>query len=395
MGFLLSFDQTRYLRGLRREITLANLKSETEMESLVPIVSVVIPCYRAKTLLVEAIESVLDQTFQNFEIVLVDNNADSETKNVMEKFRNENPGKIRIVPEPEQGVCSARNRGIQESLCEYVALLDDDDRMKPERLEKQLEAAKKNSDFSMVICGADFVDENEKITEANVIGQRGAFSQIENSLKGIFEDLNRGRSVASFVLSMPSTMLVSRKKSIEAGLFDIRLNPNYGEDFDFSVRMFLVGDFVLLKESLAVYRKNSPVSLSTRRSSEKVRFLFTQGNKLHFVLWELFSKKAIDIRPAFRKMAAFHLKLAGRHFLQFQNGTEAGRNLLLRAWKNNPTDTGAFKDFVKSLFPASLHPRLFWFEAHRSDLLPADADLAFADSLFRIPPVWIENRRPS
>lgn len=374
---------------------MANLKSETVMESSVPVVSVVIPCYRAKTLLVEAIESVLAQTFQNFEIVLVDNNADPETNTVMEKFRNENPEKIRIVPEPEQGVCSARNRGILESRGEYVALLDDDDRMKPGRLAKQLEAAKNNPDASMIICGADFVDENEKIIEANVIGQRGAWSQIENSLKGIFEDLNRGRSVASFALSMPSTMFISRKKSIEAGLFDTRLNPNFGEDLDFGVRMFLAGDFVLLKESLAVYRKNSPDSLSKRRSSEKVRFLYTQGNKLHFVLWELFSKKGINIRPAFRKMAAFHMKLAGRHFLRYRNGRQAGRSLLFRAWKNNPADVGSFTDFVKSLFPASIHPRLFWFEDHRSDLLPADADHAFADTLFRIPPVWIENRRSS
>jgi glycosyltransferase involved in cell wall biosynthesis len=119
---------------------------------------VVIPCYRGKNLLAEAITSVLAQTFRNFEILLVDNNADAETKAVMEKFRNDNSGRIRIVQEPEQGVCSARNRGILDSRAPYIALLDDDDRMKPERLEKQLEALRSRSDVSMVVCGADFVE---------------------------------------------------------------------------------------------------------------------------------------------------------------------------------------------------------------------------------------------
>lgn len=81
------------------------------MEALPPAVSVVIPCYHGKNLLAEAIESVLLQTHQDFEIVLVDNNADPESKAVMEKFRKAYPNKIRIVFEPDQGVCSARNRG--------------------------------------------------------------------------------------------------------------------------------------------------------------------------------------------------------------------------------------------------------------------------------------------
>ena len=197
---------------------------------------------------------------------------------------------------------------------------------------------------------------------------------------------------------MPSTMLISKEKALEAGLFDIRLNPNYGEDLDFGVRMFLVGDFVILKESLAIYRKDSPDSLSKRRSSEKVRFLYTQGNKLHFVLWELFNSrngKNIDAVPAFRKMATFHLRLAGKHFLRYANGAKAGRSLLFRAWRYTPAQRGALVDWLKSLFPATMHPRLFWFESHRSDLLPAGTDRSFAEQLFQLPPVWIDEKENS
>lgn len=221
---------------------------------------------------------------------------------------------------------------------------------------------------------------------------------IEHQLISLFEKILPGRSDGHFFLSMPSTMLISKEKALEAGLFDIRLNPNYGEDLDFGVRMFLVGDFVILKESLAIYRKDSPDSLSKRRSSEKVRFLYTQGNKLHFVLWELFNSrngKNIDAVPAFRKMATFHLRLAGKHFLRYANGAKAGRSLLFRAWRYTPAQRGALVDWLKSLFPATMHPRLFWFESHRSDLLPAGTDRSFAEQLFQLPPVWIDEKENS
>ena len=360
-------------------------------EAGVPEISVVVPCYRGGELLCEGIDSIFAQTFKNYEIVLVDNNADSTTKSVMERYRSLFPDKIRIVSEPEQGVCSARNRGILESRGEFVALLDDDDLMKPERLQRQLSAARKNPKASMVISGVDYIDGQTRQTlEANVLGQRGIWKTMENLFRELLKAHLPERETETFFISIPSTMLFGRDRAISVGMFDRRFNPNFGEDLEFALRMFMAGDFCLQKESLALYRTDAPASLSNRRSAGRVRFLYIQGNKLHYILWERFGSGRPDLLPLFRKMAAFHLRLAGLHFLRYKNGTGSGRSLLFRALRYVPSDRDARRNFLKSLFPKSLHPHLFWFSAHHPDLLPKEANRDFFDRLFVIPPVWID-----
>ena len=107
------------------------------MSEKTPPNSVVIPCFRGGNFLEEAIESVLDQTETDWELILVDNNASEETKEVISWFVRQCPDRIRMVHEHDQGNSSARNRGIPESKGEFVAFLDDDDRMYPKRLTLQ------------------------------------------------------------------------------------------------------------------------------------------------------------------------------------------------------------------------------------------------------------------
>ena len=115
-----------------------------------PLVSVVIPAFRSGTLILESIESVMAQTFQDFEVVIVDNNASEETRAAIQRALETYPLKIRAIHEPTQGNSSARNRGIQEAKGRYVALLDDDDKMASNRLEKQIEAIEKNPEASII-----------------------------------------------------------------------------------------------------------------------------------------------------------------------------------------------------------------------------------------------------
>lgn len=358
-----------------------------------PAVSVVIPAYKGGALLAEAIDSVLKQTFQDFEIIIVDNNADPDTRIVISRYKKEHPEKIRIVMESEQGVCSARNRGILESRGEYIALLDNDDLMKPEKLAKQISAAKENPQASMVICGADFFDgDTGYIEKQNVTGATGRWKDWEMLCRNLLEKIYPEHISETFHLSLPSTMFFTKQNAIATGLYDCRLNPNFGEDFDFCIRMYGLGNFILINDSLVLYRSNSPASLESRRRSDKVRFLYTQGNKLHFIMWEYFSAKSNSIRPIFRKMAAIQLSLAGLHFLRYKNGTLQGRNLLFRAFKYSPTDRELLKTFLKSLLPKYFHGRLFWFGSHRKELLPSDTDQSFAKKLFRIPPIWVDGK---
>ncbi|MHB1286618.1 MAG: glycosyltransferase family 2 protein [Leptospirales bacterium] len=355
-----------------------------------PVVSVVIPICKGGPLLEQTIHSVLVQTFRSFEIILVDNNATEDTRTIAHRFAESHPDRIRIIHEPEQGVCSARNAGILESLGDYIALLDDDDLMIPERLEKQLQAALNHPDASMIICGADYTDHsNGTILYPNIIGAPPRWETLQGYCRKLLLHINPNRETNSFWLALPSTMFFSKQKAVNAGLYDCRLNPNYGEDYEFSVRMYSQGRFHSIPVPLTIYHTNAPGSLSNRRDPRKLKFLYLQGHKFFYLLWEQFYRNTWKTKMLFRSIAAIHLQLAGRHFLLYRDGTKIGRKLLFRAWTYSPHKIEHLKDMIKSFFPKKFHPRFFWFEHQFSDPLPPEIDQTFVKSLFAFPPEWM------
>ncbi len=102
-----------------------------------PCISVVIPCYKQADLLPEAVESVLAQTFTDFEIIIVNDGSPDNTSDVARGLIAKFPGKrIRLIEKPNGGLASARNAGFAAAQGKYVLPLDADDRIKPAMLEK-------------------------------------------------------------------------------------------------------------------------------------------------------------------------------------------------------------------------------------------------------------------
>jgi glycosyltransferase involved in cell wall biosynthesis/predicted Zn-dependent protease len=109
----------------------------TRQAEAAPAVSVVIPCYKQAHFLPEAVASVLAQTFQDFEIIIVNDGSPDNTSETARRLIAENPGrKIRLVEKPNGGLPSARNAGFRAALAGYVLPLDADDQIKPTMLEK-------------------------------------------------------------------------------------------------------------------------------------------------------------------------------------------------------------------------------------------------------------------
>jgi glycosyltransferase involved in cell wall biosynthesis len=103
----------------------------------VPKVSVVITCYNYGQYIRAAIESVLDQTWQDFEIIVIDDGSTDDTPQVMAEYHGHET--IRYLRQENQGQPKAKNRGIAESRGEFVAFLDADDVWLPEKLALQLQ----------------------------------------------------------------------------------------------------------------------------------------------------------------------------------------------------------------------------------------------------------------
>ncbi len=101
-----------------------------------PRVSVVIPTYNRDALLKRAIESVLNQTFDDFEVIVVDGAGSGSTEELVGSYGD---GRLRYVRQSGRGIANARNLGVKKARGEFIAFLDDDDAWRPRKLELQLE----------------------------------------------------------------------------------------------------------------------------------------------------------------------------------------------------------------------------------------------------------------
>ena len=119
-------------------------------------VSVVIPAYGHADYIGLTLASVFDQTFENYEVIVIDDGSPDKTEEVLKPLAEQ--GKISYFKQPNGGVARARNRGIGLAKGEFVALLDDDDIWPPDRLEKMVQALDGAPDAVMAYGGIRFID---------------------------------------------------------------------------------------------------------------------------------------------------------------------------------------------------------------------------------------------
>jgi glycosyltransferase involved in cell wall biosynthesis len=218
-----------------------------------PTVSVVIPSYRGGPYLRESVDSVRAQTFGDWEIIVVADGCEEDFSDIEEKDR-----RIRVFRQRNRGESIARNIGIGLAESELIALLDDDDRMLPDRLRAQREAMK---DESVSLCH----------TQCQVINSDGVVIGAGISRESQYLDFLRtdGRIVIS------STML--RKSVLQAvGGFNPLLP--IGADLDLLYRVAREGKVRFLPEVLTEYRVhgNNIWFNSSSSAGEEIRLILTQ-----------------------------------------------------------------------------------------------------------------------
>jgi glycosyltransferase involved in cell wall biosynthesis len=219
-----------------------------------PKVSVIIPTYNRAKLVERAINSVLVQTFKDFELFIIDDASTDNTKQIVKKFRDE---RIKIIHhQKNKGGSAARNTGIKTAIGEYIAFLDDDDEWIPTKLEKQMrffERCKRN--VGLIYSWAEIIDEKKDL-----------FVKSQSKVKGTFlrEILER-----SFLIS--STVIVKKACFHSVGLFDE--NFISCQDREMWTRIATRYEVELLPECLVRYYKHSGISIGT---SKKVNYGYYQ-----------------------------------------------------------------------------------------------------------------------
>lgn len=123
------------------------------------LVSVIIPAYNVEAYIATTIQSVLNQTYRHFEILVVDDGSPDRSKEICKQF---NDPRIKILEQENQGVSAARNRGIRHSKGDYLAFLDGDDLWKPKKLEKHVQHLNHSPDVGVSFSRFAFIDETGK-----------------------------------------------------------------------------------------------------------------------------------------------------------------------------------------------------------------------------------------
>lgn len=124
-------------------------------------ISIVIPLYNKEQLISNTLRTVLDQTYKDFEIIIVNDGSTDGSVAEVEKF---NDSRIRLIHQENAGVSVARNRGIQDAYGTYIALLDADDEWKPDYLATQIELINKYPEATVFATNYEFHDEKKNVT---------------------------------------------------------------------------------------------------------------------------------------------------------------------------------------------------------------------------------------
>lgn len=172
-----------------------------------PLVSAIIPNYNYANYLREAIDSVLSQTYQNIEVIVVDDGSTDNSREILQDYGE----RIKVIFQKNQGVSPARNNGVKASKGELIAFLDADDFWLPRKIEKQVQKFSSDKTFGLVHVGVENIDAKGKSLVTLLNGLEGEVSH---------ELLLFNRAV---ILGGGSGMMITRKAFEDVGGFDLRL----------------------------------------------------------------------------------------------------------------------------------------------------------------------------
>ncbi|GAA4268109.1 glycosyltransferase family 2 protein [Hyunsoonleella aestuarii] len=258
-----------------------------------PFFSVVIPLYNKEDYIEDTLKSVMNQTFTDFEIIIVD---DGSTDKSLLKINSFEDLRIKVFHQNNQGASASRNKGIELAKANIIAFLDADDIWLPNHLETL-----KNLVNDFPNCGLYCSRYQTKLTKRKII--KHSFSDvIADNFRGIIPDFFK----ASLMHRVAHTSALAIHKNIFAkyGVFDLDISS--GQDLDLWVRIGAYSDVAISNEITSIYRFEIPNTLS------KTSFL--KKNLIDFKKFETLeqtNKSLKQFLDLYRLEYAIHYRMAG------------------------------------------------------------------------------------
>ncbi|MFC1517591.1 glycosyltransferase family 2 protein [Candidatus Margulisiibacteriota bacterium] len=235
-----------------------------------PLISINIPVFNGEKFLEKALQSVLDQTYKDYEIVIIIDGTNDKSEEIIKKYQKLYPEKIRYQWQKNLGLARTRNNLIKLSKGDYIAILDQDDLWKKDKLEKQMSLFSKDPEVKFVYSSFTFIDDND------------------DPVNDFQEKLYRGFFFDEYFNNyfIPCPTIIFNKDIIDkVGFFDPAYK--YAEETDFALKASLFYKFDYVPESTCFYRlhehntsKNDILTSYEHYKLKKNIYKFIKKNKL-------------------------------------------------------------------------------------------------------------------
>jgi glycosyltransferase involved in cell wall biosynthesis len=299
-------------------------------------VSVIIPtCNRAR-LIHRSLNSVLNQTFEDYEIIIIDDCSDDNTEATIDKYIDKNIKYFRH--KVRKGGAAARNTGLGIAEGRFVAFLDDDDEWLPEKLKFQVEVLDNKPELGMVYTGYFYIDDIKKRTLKIFRPAKKGF---------IYNDLLKTNCVGT-----TSTPLIRKECFDKVGVFDEALPAC--QDWDMWIRISKAFEIDYLKQPLVnFFIHNDRI---TRNVKAKI-----EGRKI------LLKKFYDDIKESKQNLSIHYFTIG--YLLCHNDKVSDGRKKIFKSIKLYPFNIIYYKYFFLSLFGSSIYKKLLNFKARLGNIL--------------------------
>lgn len=220
------------------------------------IVSVIIPTFNSAKYLVSAINSVLAQTYSNFEILIIDDGSTDDTREILKTYTD---SRIQYFYQQNAGPAAARNKGINLAKGDLIAFLDADDVWEKDKLSTQIKIFSQNNDICMVYNSFVFKpgeNKKEKLVRFKNLTRLDFIKYL------LIDPFN--------TIPYPSTVMVKKSYFDKAGLFDSELRS--GEDWDLWLRLANIGECYYIDKALT--RRFTPKTSITRSMNPEHEILY-------------------------------------------------------------------------------------------------------------------------
>ncbi len=205
-----------------------------------PSISVLLSVFNGARWLNESIKSVLDQTFRDFEFIIVDDGSTDNSLEILEQYKAQD-SRLIIISKPNTGLADSLNHGIQKARGEWIARLDADDICEATRLEKQIKRARSNSKLVFIGTGLTIINES---------GAKNKIYSYPSQHKFLLRNLITARKFPAHSSAFYRTQVIR-----DIGGYRLRIKRS--EDLDLWLRLSEVGELTTLNEPLVQLRRHS------------------------------------------------------------------------------------------------------------------------------------------